>query len=89
MSKKSISKMLFSKEKVELSMAKDMMAIHKEVTSRMQDIKGIKSKAIQDANKFIDIYTRYERQVGEVGFDPHPKAVKQFQEIKQFLKELK
>lgn len=90
MSKKTISKMLFSdQERVELSMAKDMIAIHKEVASRMQEIKSIKSKALQEANKFIDIYTRYEIKVGQVGFDPHPKAVKQFQEIKQFLKELK
>lgn len=92
MSEKSISKMLFSNQepqKIELGFAQDLIATHKEVVSQMQDIDKMKSKAKQNANKFVDIYKQYVRAVGEIGFDPNPKAAKQNQEIEQILKDLR
>lgn len=92
MSKKTISKMLFSNQepqKIELGFAQDLIATHKEVVSQMQNIDEMKSKAKQNANKFIDIYKKYVRAVGEIGFDPNPRASKLNQEIEQILKDLR
>ena len=92
MSEKSISKMLFSNQepqKIELGFAQDLIATHKEVVSQMQDIDKMKSKAKQNANKFVDIYKQYVRAVGEIGFDPNPRAAKLNQEIEQILKDLR
>lgn len=84
--------MLFSNQepqKIELGFAQDLIATHKEVVSQMQNIDEMKSKAKQNANKFIDIYKKYVRAVGEIGFDPNPRASKLNQEIEQILKDLR